>query len=72
MNERLEDLMYESGLTAQGCWDEMDEYDRKAIKKLFELTVQDCANYVRNNYDSKDAEVIAYYLELNYGLRGEY
>jgi hypothetical protein len=30
MNEHIENLMYQAGLTAQGCWDEMDEYDRTA------------------------------------------
>ena len=42
MNKRIEDLMYHSGLTAQGCWDEMDEYDRKAIEKFAELIVKEC------------------------------
>ena len=31
MNNQFDNLMYEAGLTAQGCWDEMDEYDRNAI-----------------------------------------
>ena len=42
MNERIDKLMYHAGLTAQGCWDEMDEYDRKAIEKFAELIVQEC------------------------------
>ena len=42
MNKRIEDLMYHSGLTAQGCWDEMDEYDKQAIKKFAELIVKEC------------------------------
>ena len=44
MNQKLEDLMYHAGLTAQGCWDEMDEYDRKAIEKFAELIVKECMN----------------------------
>jgi hypothetical protein len=43
MNERIGDLMYRAGLTAQGCWDEMDAYDRKAIMTLAELVVQECS-----------------------------
>ena len=39
---KFEDLMYRAGLTAQGCWDEMDEYDRKAIEKFAELIVREC------------------------------
>jgi hypothetical protein len=42
MNSRLEDLMYRAGLTAQGCWDSMDDYDRKAIEKFADLIIQDC------------------------------
>lgn len=30
-DEELEDLMYRAGLTAQGCWDSMDQYAREAI-----------------------------------------
>ena len=42
MNQKIEDLMYHAGLTAQGCWDEMDEYDRNAIEKFAELIVKEC------------------------------
>jgi hypothetical protein len=46
MNNRFDELLYLSGLTAQGSWDNMDDYDRKAIQRLFELTVLDCVNQV--------------------------
>ena len=46
MNERLENLMYHAGLTAQGCWDEMDDYDREAIAKFAELIVRECIDTV--------------------------
>jgi hypothetical protein len=42
MNQKIQDLMYHSGLTAQGCWDEMDEYDKQAIEKFAELIVKEC------------------------------
>ena len=41
MNDKLDELMYHAGLTTQGCWDEMDEYDRKAIEKFAELIVRE-------------------------------
>ena len=44
---KFDDLMYRAGLTAQGCWDEMDEYDRNAIQKFAELIVRECAEMVR-------------------------
>ncbi len=37
MNDRLEDLLYQSGLTAQGCWDELDDYARQGIERFAEL-----------------------------------
>ena len=43
MNTKFEDLMYQAGLTAQGCWDEMDGYDHEAIEKFAELIVRECA-----------------------------
>lgn len=42
----FEELLYHSGLVAQGCWSEMDEYDREAIKRFGELIVQDCISIV--------------------------
>jgi hypothetical protein len=48
MNNRLEDLMYQAGLTAQGCWDEMDGYDHTAIEKFAELIVQECIKATGN------------------------
>lgn len=48
MNLQMEDLMYQSGLTAQGCWDEMDEYDRAAIKKFAELIIRNCVELNRD------------------------
>ena len=44
----IDKLMYHAGLTAQGCWDEMDEYDRKAIEKFAELIVRECAGIIES------------------------
>ena len=46
MNERIEDIMYRAGLTVQGCWDELDSYDRNAIMTFAQLIVEECANQV--------------------------
>ena len=37
----MEKMMYDSGLTAQGCWDQMDSYDKDAIMKFAELIVKE-------------------------------
>ncbi len=49
MNDKLENLMYQAGLTAQGCWDNMDEYDHAAIQKFAELIIQECAQKLEND-----------------------
>ena len=49
MNNRIEDLMYHSGLTASGCWDDLDNYAQTAIEKLAELTVKDCIQVLINH-----------------------
>ena len=49
MDTKFEDLMYKSGLTASGCWDQLDEYDRKAIEKYAELIVKECAEVAIDN-----------------------
>ena len=46
MNDQLENLLYQSGLTAQGCWDELDDYAQQGIEKFAELIVKKCANIV--------------------------
>ena len=43
MNERIEHCLYQAGLTAQGCWDELGPYEQQAIEKFAQLIVQECA-----------------------------
>ena len=57
MNERIEDLMYHSGLTAQGCWDTMDAYDKEAIEKFAELIIQECMEVVAKKCASPTAYI---------------
>ena len=42
MNENFENLMYRAGLTADGCWNDMDSYDQGAVMKFAELIVREC------------------------------
>jgi hypothetical protein len=57
MNNQFDNLMYAAGLTAQGCWDEMDEYDRNAILKFAELIVRECYEHCKDQLmDRKTAE----------------
>lgn len=37
----FEELHYHSGLVASGCWDELDDYDREAIKRFGDLVIKE-------------------------------
>jgi hypothetical protein len=52
MNERIEQALYQSGLTAQGCWDELDDYAKEGIEKFAELIVQECKQAVADGLKS--------------------
>jgi translation initiation factor 6 (eIF-6) len=42
MNEQIEHCLYQAGLTAQGCWDKLDDYAKEGIEKFAQLIVQEC------------------------------
>ena len=44
--KKFDKQMYDAGLTAQGCWDEMDSYMHEAIEKFGELIVRRCISEV--------------------------
>ena len=43
MNDKLENCLYKSGLTAQGCWDELDDYAKQGMEKFADLIINECA-----------------------------
>ena len=46
MDELIEHCLYESGLTADGCWDELDDYAKEAIQRFAKLLARDFYNDV--------------------------
>lgn len=48
MQTAIDDILYESGLVAQGSWDEMDEYDQEAIIQAIKLTAERCFEISQN------------------------
>ena len=44
MNEIIEHCMYESGLTADGCWNELDDYAKESIERFAVLIGRECAD----------------------------
>ena len=70
MNEQFEKLMYKSGLTAQGCWDEMDSYMHDAIKQFAELIVWECVReFVRKQPVSVNASNRARHVFKHFGVK---
>jgi len=49
MNERIEHCLYQAGLTAQGCWDELDDYAKEGIEKFAELIIRECINKIETH-----------------------
>ena len=60
MNKAFDDLIYQSGLIADGCWDELGNYEQEAIERLIELTVLKCADIAMRE-DHDPAECIKKY-----------
>jgi hypothetical protein len=56
--KKFDKQMYDAGLTAQGCWDEMDSYMHEAIEKFGELIVRRCISEIAmmgvTQYENKD------------------
>jgi hypothetical protein len=46
VNDHFENLLYAAGLTAQGCWDELDDYAREAIMRFGKLIIHDCIQVI--------------------------
>jgi hypothetical protein len=66
-SEHFEQLLYESGLTAQGSWDQMDQYDREAIQHLYTMAIQDCINNV-TVWERDSRNHISHMLRLHYQI----
>jgi hypothetical protein len=63
MNERIENCLYQAGLTAQGCWDELDDYAKQGIEKFAELIVRECINCINETdkgyvFTAQDAGIV--------------
>jgi len=43
MNKQIEHCLYQSGLTASGCWDELGAYEQEGIEKFAKFIVLKCA-----------------------------
>lgn len=67
MNEILEHCLYESGLTADGCWNELDDYAKESIERFAELIVIECASICYNS-SLKDPDAHAQNLMFHFNI----
>ncbi len=67
MNNRIRQLAEQQGLTGPNYLISSQE-----LEKFAKLIIQECANYIRENYDSWDAEPLAHNMEVDFGLHGDY
>lgn len=65
MNKRIKELIQEAD---RKCSETRGVFDEILVK----LIVQECADYIRTNYDSWDAEPLAFNMEKDFGLHGDY
>jgi hypothetical protein len=77
-NDNFENLLYESGLTAQGCWDELDEYAQKAVMRFGQLIVQDCIQVIHKQeqipegfFYAKTAHIHELEIKQHFGIDNE-
>ena len=66
MNERIENLIYHSGLIAQGCWDKFDDYDKEALNKFAELILKQCLSYVDDSFG--DVDYVKFMIKRDFGV----
>ena len=57
-NDIFEKLKYHSGLVAQGCWNELDEYDRAAIVRFGDLIVKEAAKFMNEYADRNGNDLL--------------
>ena len=64
MNDSIENLLYDAGLTAQGCWDELDAYAQEAIIRVIKLTVKECMKEIhQKSFELLDIDFYPHYQE---------
>ncbi len=69
MNNKLDDFIYESGLIAQGCWDELDDYAKQAIERYGKLILEECIQICEQGTDTQmTSSGAAQMIKLKFGL----
>jgi hypothetical protein len=58
IEDKFDSQLYSAGLTAQGCWDELDEYARDAIIKFGDIIIRDCISLIQQS--SKHCQITTF------------
>ena len=53
-NKLIDEIIYKSGLIAQGCWDELDDYAKDGIVRALEIAAESCASICMSQADRKN------------------
>jgi len=50
MNERIDHCLYQAGLTASGCWEDLDTYTQEGIERFAELIIQESIGVLQKRF----------------------
>lgn len=70
MNQRIKELAEQAGFVDKG--NNLTAYTNFDHEKFAELVIQECADWIRINYNSPLAEPLAFSLERDFELHGDY
>lgn len=72
MNELIKNLANKTDIWCDENIFNSHVYNAAWEEKFAELIVQACADYIRENMDSEQAEPLAFCMERDFGLHGDY
>lgn len=72
MKNKLRQLALETDVWCDQNIFNSHAYNTAWEQKYAELIVQACADYIRENMDTSDAEPLAFCMERDFGLHGDY
>jgi hypothetical protein len=72
LNQQIKQLIESAAHDSGAGYPVTLEYTNQFAERLTKLTVQQCADWVRTHYDHPSAESIAWNMEIEYGLHGDY
>jgi hypothetical protein len=69
MNERIDHCLYLAGLTASGCWEDLDTYTQEGIERFAELIVKETMQVVANQLPSNQYLDVAQAVIEHFGVK---